>query len=325
VSTHRELGLTVPVSEVLDPDLWREGYAFNLVLGQGPRLAESQYLAGVGPACAPTLTAQTLRGREVEQVADEMEAYAAELPDNTIRMHLRAALSELEVKMQIPLGTVVCKATPVDEGLVKGVDYDKEVPRSVFLQSDMENYFRIDLPPSVISVERVRAYWFNQLMWSITAPSEVLRLEHTNSSLHLMPTTGSFLLIWPMPTLPVYTLMQHLVHRQHALPDVWAVDYTLGPVTKTGTVGHIELVLAHWARLKAAMTLLPLAGAGRTKGIASSSLSIDGLSKSVSLAGGGSQSIWTSVEQAYQKALDGIDLNRLIIYKRGLTIRGLEY
>ena len=316
----------MPVAEVLDPDLWREAYAFNLVLGQGQRLPESTYLTGVGGACVPSLGAQTLKGREVQQASTEMEEAAAELPDAAIKMHLRAALSELEVKMQIPLGTVVCKANPVDPGLVRGVDYDRAVPRLPFFQSDVESYYRIDLPRGVISVERVRAYWFNQLMWSIAGNDPTIVLEHaTVGSLHLMPSAGAMLLVWPMPTLPIYTLLQHVVHQQHVLPNVWAVDYTLGPTARTGEPAQIELILAHWARLRASLTLLPLAGAGRTKGIASASVGMDGLSRSVSLAGGGTMSIWASVEQAYQKALDSIDLNKLIIYKRGLYIRGLEY
>lgn len=326
VATHRNLGLTVSIAEILDPDLWRAGYAFNLVLGEGTRPVEDTLIAAAGAGCVPRVRAETMRGIEIETAVDETCTAAAELDDTTIRMHLRAAASEMEICLQVPLGTVVCKSTPIDDGLVRGNHYDREVPRLPYRTSDVANYYQINLPPGVISVERVRAFWFGQVVWTISGGSAAISLEHPGTaSLHLMPLTGALFALWPLTGTPIYSLMQHLISSPTPLPSVWAVDYTLGPVTGTGVPGHIEAVFAHWIRMKAALTLLPLAGAGRTKGIAGVSLGMDGLSESIQLAGGGSRSIWVALEDAYQRALDSIDLGKLAVYKRGLVVRGMGH
>lgn len=324
MTTHSSLGLTVAVSDLLDVAAWRESYAFNLALGPGAAPVEDELLDALRPGCAPQLTAQTLRGRETE--IGEVSTATDELPDATIRTHLRAAASSAERIIGIPLGTVVVKGEPVDAGLVRGVDYDRSEARRTYVQSDAENFYRIDVPPGTISVERVRAYWRGQLVWSIAGPStasSVLRLDRHHTRFHLIPAQGSLFALWPINDRPMITLMQTLLAGPSGIPDVWSVDYTIGPVAETGEVAEIEFDLAHWIRMSAALTLLPLASAGRTKGIAGASVDVDGLSQSVQLAGGGSRSIWMALEDAYRQAIADININRIAVNKRGLQIRGM--
>lgn len=304
---HRTLGLSVSVAEALDPKLWRERYAFGLVLGPGAPSRRSEALR----------QALTCAGKRAT-VGEDLCAAVNELPDEVIRWHLRAAASEIEVKLTLPLGIVVVKGSPVDDGLVRGVHYDREAPKLPFLESNRQNFYRIDLPHGVVSVERVRAYWFGQLVWTIEPDDGVLLLEHPGvSSLHLVPTVGSTLLVAaPTVTSPVYGPIQFLGGFQTTLPGVWSVDYTIAPTTKTGEVGQIEAVLAHWIYCKAGILLLALAGRGASKGLTSASLSLDGLSKSVGLP----PAINAALEDRLKEATDAIDWQALQTYKRGLRV-----
>lgn len=323
--SHRTLGLSVPVTEVLDPKLWRERYAYGLVLGVGDPPQEVSSIERI-LRCSGNRGARTAGGAAAGEVQDAAAVLARELSDDVIRWHLRAALSELEVKLKIPFGTVIVKSTPVDTGLVRGVHYDREAPRIPFLGLDQRNYYRLDMPAGVISVERIRAFWFGQAVWSLSAAdgnAELIRLEHPGtSSLHIMPTTAATLLV-AMPTLAsaAYGAMQMIGGFPSPLPDVWGIDYTLGPVTKTGEPGQIEAVLAHWCYCKAGIVLLSLAGQAQAKGISSASLSMDGISKSVALTNSVMYGINSAYEIRLKEAEEAIDWKALMMYKRGLRVR----
>ncbi|MHC4717920.1 MAG: hypothetical protein ACYS5V_13180, partial [Planctomycetota bacterium] len=103
----RTLGLSVPVSEVLDPQLWRERYAYGITLGPDPEAAAAASLSDA--LCS-------VNGGSADDVQAKLKDAISEIPDDVIRWHLRAAMSELEVKLGIPLGIVICKADPVDPG-----------------------------------------------------------------------------------------------------------------------------------------------------------------------------------------------------------------
>lgn len=315
---HARLGTTVPITEVLDPAMWRERLVYGVILGRGPAPAEDELLG--------VTRAKTAYGKQVEAgLAEGVEEFAEELPDETIRFHLRSALAVLERRIGMPMGRVVCKATPVDAGLTLGVDYDQEVPRLPYVMSDVLQHYRIDLPPGVISVERVRLYWYNQLTWTLTDTSSII-LEHPGtSSAHIMPTTGALFSIASLAASPLFQTfsLYQTVPTQGAarhLPAAWAIDYTLAPTTKNGVQG-LEADLAMWVYATAAVGLLAIAGQARTQGVASASIGLDGLSKSVSLAGGGQDHVHIALTRACQAILQGIDLNSVVTYKRGLRFR----
>lgn len=310
---HRTLGLTVPVSELLDPVKWRARYAYGLLLGP---TADPTVVAGL--SCKETRweTAQTAGGQAVQAaaVADVVD----EVPAETIRWHLRAAVSELEVKLGQPFGIVVAKSTPVDEGLIRGVHYDLEVPRRPFLRSDQMQWYKIDLPTGVLSVERVRAYWFGQKVWEVAAENIHLEWPGVGSS-HILPTSMSTLLISsPAMSTADYGAFQLIQGWTANLPAVWAVDYTLGPRTHSGAPGEVEAVLADWVYAVAGQKILAIAGTAAARGLQSMSLSIDGLSRSVSLPQGGINGL---AVQAFKDAETRIDWKALKLYKSGLRIR----
>lgn len=317
---YRTLGLTVPIAEVLDPQRWRDRYAHGIVLGEGEPTEQQDSIDKILGCKGSRGKAKTLAGREAAAAQELIDAVAKTLPEDTIRWHIKVALSELETRLGIPMGIVVRKSTPVDTGLVQGVDYDQEIPRLPFTRFNQQRFFRIDLPAGVISVERVRAYWYGQRVLSISTADgnkDLIQFEHPGiSSLHILPTNATTLLIstagwgsWQM----IYAL-------EGDLPHVWGVDYTLGPKARYGTVGDIELVLAHWALCKASITLLSIGGMAASRGLSSSSLSFDGISKSVSLQASAMYGINSALENRFKEATEAIDWKALKTYKKGLRV-----
>lgn len=316
---HRTLGLSVPVSEALDAAKWRERYAYGVVLGQGSTGALSAVERAL--RCRPGRASKTALA-DLEAQQNVVSDTAGQLPDDVIRWHLRTAASELEMRLRMPLGVVICKANPVDEGLQRGVDYDKAVPALPFMQSEQRNWYRIDLPTGVISVERIRTVVFGQTIWEITPDSGMIQLEHPGvSSLHILPVQGSTLLIaMPQMGTLAYGAMQLLDGAPTRLPGVWAVDYTLGPVTKTGEPGQIPAVLAHWIACRAGVMLLSIGGIAASRGLTSASLSIDGLSKSIGLQASAIYGINSALEQRLKEAEESIDWKSLRTYMAGIPV-----
>lgn len=290
-----DLGRTVNVREVLDPQLWRERYAFGLPVGQ------------------------TLDERKTAK------GLFAGIPDETIRWHLRAALSEAEMHLGVELGIEVLKARPVDDGLVKGRDYDREVERLPYTKAEEARFFRIDLPHGpVISVERVRAYYWDTLIWefSTTGSSGSLQnilLEWKKSgTLHIIPANMQAFMVTPNNAWGTWYTINL---STGPIPGVWAVDYTVGPNTKDRP-GEIPVVLAHWCYAVAGILLLSMGGLAQSKGLTSTSLSFDGFSKSVSLQASAIYGINSALEEALDKATKRIDWKALrSAYGRGMRVR----
>lgn len=301
--SERFLGLSVPVTEVLDPALWRERYAFGVLLGAIERSWQ-----------------MVNRGGDVHR---ELVKHVDAVPDTTIRWHLRAAMSELEVKLGVPMGVSICKSTPVDEGLVQGRDYDVEVPRTPYAVGDIEAWWRITVPASCISIERVRAYFFGTKIWEFSAAQG--NLEHIQlqwprqGQAHLLPTNLASIIIMPDGRTGVF----HTIYAGRTnVPSFWAVDYTVGPVDRrTGQPGHIEAVLADWIYCAAGIKILNLASIAVSKGVTSTSVAMDGVSRSVSLQASAMYGMNSCLEHVYDEAMKRIDWKALRAYKRGLRVK----
>jgi hypothetical protein len=324
--TRRVLGLSVPVTEVLDPVAWRERYAYGISLGPSRASGSSpssiaQLLCKSGKA-----TSLTEARAQLEKAQEKTNSLVDSLPDEVIRWHLRAALSELEVKLGMPMGVVVYKSTPVDDGLVEGVHYDRLYPRKPFLRSAAREYYKIDLPNNVISIERVRAFYFGDLAWEISAERDnldLVKLEWPKAaSAHLLPTLSTnILLTAPGIAGGNYGGWALMFGGLAKVPDVWAIDFTVGPRDQYGKVAQIEAVLAHWVYCVAGITLLSMGSLARSAGISSTSISMDGLSRSVALQASAIYSLSSSLEQRLKEATERISWEKLRTYKRGIRIR----
>lgn len=323
--TRRVLGLSVPVTEMLDPSAWRQRYAYGIALGpssggSGQRTSDLAQMLCRGEGKKSLVKEQDKLKDAQTQISELVDS----LPDDVIRWHLRAAVSELEMKLGIPLGVVVYKGTPVAEGLIQGVHFDREYSRKPFLQGHAKEWYKIDLPSNVISIERVRAFWFGQVVWEISAERDnmdMVKLEWPKaSSAHIIPTTMSNVLI-TAPGLGggSYGAWQ-MFSGTSKVPDVWSVDFTAGPRDQYGRVGHVEAALAHWCYAVAGILLLSMGGLARSQGLTSASISMDGLSRSIGLQASAIYGINSALEKALEDATKRIDWKAVRTYKRGLRV-----
>ncbi len=311
----RTLGLSVPVSDILDPELWKARYAVGI--------------QGFG---VPLEGAGTLTGALSTKVGtDALADLVGRIPNSTILWHLRVALSELQMKLNIKLGIEVIKSDPVDPGLVLGVHYDRFHPRIPYTRGETLQWFLISLPHKpVVSVERIRGFYFGQKVWEISDSQDnrsLIRIEHPKQgSIHILPTQLESLIITNNATgAGNYGIWETINLHTSPVPDFWAVDWTAGPVDVNGEVGKIEAVLAHWVYTVAGLTLLSIAGLAASKGLSSSSVSFDGISRSVSLQASAIYGLNSALEEVFRQTQKRIDWKQLRMQKQGLRIRKYSY
>lgn len=309
---YRTLGLSVPVTDLLDPQAWRERYAWGVALG--------------GTATTETLNSR-LRKATAEggsSAAREVRRLIDTMPDDVIRWHLRAAVSELELKLGMPLGMEVCKAPPLADGLRQGTHYDRQVGRLPYLGGNARNFYRIDLPAGIISVERIRGVYLGNVVWEVSTANgnqdNIVVEWGRQGIIHILPVALNATLVTQGGEYGAFWMLSRKVSP---LPDFWAVDYTRGPVSRHGgQPGEIEAVLANWVYCAAGLLLLSIGGLASTKGLQSSSISLDGVSRSINFASGGLNS---ALEKAFDDAMKRIDWKRLRSAKRGLRVIPLGY
>lgn len=311
---YRTLGLTVPVTEALDPKLWRERYAWGLHLGAATKTRsltdriEAAKCRAAAKKCGTT-----------EQ--DKLDDILAELPDEVVRWHLRAALSELEIKLGVNMGIQIVRSEPLDGA---SGHYDKLIGRLPYTHGEAITWFRIDLPDNnIISVDRVRGFYYGTKVWEVSNAQdnrELIRVEHKRAgSIHILPINLQSIAVTQGGNYGVWETI-HL-HRS-PIPDFWAIDYTTGPIARSGEVGKIEAVLANWVYAVAGILLLSIGGLAASQGITSTSTGIDGLSRSVSLQANG---INSALEARLKEATERIEWQRLRVAKRGLRVKMFSY
>lgn len=303
-ASSRTLGLSVPVTACLSPELWRERYAYGLNLGPSRRATVQERVAAAK------------RG----EPANPIDA----IPDDVIKWHLRAALSELEMKLGIPMGIEVVKSLPLDDGLRQGIDYDRVRPRLPYTRSETETWFRVDLPDmSIISVERIRAYYFRRLIWEFSESKGTMGQVHLEwpkqGVLHIVPTELQAVIVTQNGG--NYGVWETINSQATPVPDFWAVDYTTGPKSRDGKVGHVEAVLAHWVYCAAGILLLSMGGLAQSKGLTNTSISMDGVSRSIGLQASAIYGINSALEKAYETTMKRIDWNKIRTNKLGLRVR----
>jgi len=311
--TYEALGLSVPVTQVIDPKLWMERYAWGVSMGGGGSLVARAKAIAVAQA-----------GRGAAAVVEKiMERVFNEIPPRVIQWHLRAALSELEMKLGMPMGLEIVKSDPVDADERLGETYDREAARLPYTHAEAGAWFRIDLPPGVIRVDRVRGYYYGTKVWELSTKQgtdNMIRLEWGRQGvMHILPINMQAIIVTQGGNYGIW----HTIHtHQSPVPDFWSVDYVRGPVSKHGgAVGQLEAVLAHWVYCTAGQVILSMAGIAASKGLASTSLSIDGVSRSVGLQASAIYGLNSALEHMLDEATKRIDWKRVRAQKRGLRLR----
>ncbi len=318
---YRTMGLTVPVAEVLNVRLWRDRYAWGIPLAGSDAFTPKQQLV---EAC------QALNENDVQQ---QVQALVAQIPDHVIRWHLRAALSELEMRLAIPMGLVVVKSPDLDAHVVQGRDFDRLDPRRPWKFQDAMYHYRLDLPYNVVSVERIRAYMYGTRIIECdnngnNGPLSIGRIVlewPSQGSVHILPVNMSAIIQGPSMSDYALSIWELMFRQQRSVPDFWSFDYTLGPWDRmTHTPGQIEAVLAHWVYLRAGKLLINMAGTAYGQGIASTSLSFDGFSRTITTSQSAMYGINSAMELVFQGLTDSIDWRTIKRYKRGLKVFTLQ-
>lgn len=293
----KALGTSIPVYEVLTPKLWRDRYAHGMMLGHIERR-------------------QVLDGPPGERVK-QWQKVISEIPDELIRWHLRVALSDVELKLGVSFGIRRIVSPPTDD--LQPGSYDVVSSRLPFNRGMFESWGRLDLPYGpVLSVERVRAFFWDTKVFDISddiGNGNLIRVEHPRQkSIHLAPLQ----LIQQYPQVRFSVAYSPLIYSyNHPIPDFWAVDYTIGAVDNFGEPGKIEAILADYIYCSAALKIFAIASQNQGKGQASSSLSFDGISKSVTLVNGG---VFGLIHDEYEKTLERINWEKLAQSKKPLRV-----
>lgn len=290
----------VQIAEVIDANRWRRLYAWGLALVVDSSLAATLRAAGLTEARIAELT--------------------GELPDEVIQAHLQAALSEMGAKLGTRLETVRVTTPLAGETLPTG--HARGVPRPLLVSSDSDYALSLQLPEQVLGMVRLRAVFYGDVLATWSTEEELARLQVTDPRGGIV-RVGFTLEQWARYVSGWYTPWRQM-DQPPPISSFWYADYLSGFVAPytDGAPGSVPEVLDKWVATTASLTLLPLVGAANTGGAASSSISMDGLSRSVSLPDGG---IWGYYLRHLKEARDGINLDALrTLYnpRRVFSLRG---
>jgi len=277
------------ISEILNPDRWRD-FAWG-------------HIASRALAIDPHMDPAELNAVKAEA--------AGLLPDHVVTTQLCAALSELGAKLHARMNVQRVRSEPLDSTVsnVLGVDYDRGRDPIPYVKSMSEQFLRIDLGESVISVERVRFqnYGATVLNLDTVAQLDNIRIADRKAGIiHIMPTTGYLQIETAAGNEPLLMASRFRAFnydhssRNNTLPASWLLDYTTGPVDNaTGRTGFLDASLVNWIDAYAGVILFSLSGIAVGGGIASTSLSIDGISRSI----GTTASAMYGLNSAFEKVL----------------------
>lgn len=317
----RTLDLSVPIAQAIDPAVWRKYYGFAVSGATTGATSGSGLIGKYAALCGVSAT-------EAEEAAATINEV---LTDDAIRWHLRAALSELQVKLGVPMGITVIKSPPIDEGLIQGVDYDKVIPRRPYTHGEAEEWYRIDVPGPILSVERVRAFYYGQLIWEFSSDRDNINLIRTEwevpGSMHILPINFQSVIVTKsaLGGPGNYGVWHTLGAHRSPVPDFWGIDYTRGPLDRETGTPTLPVVLVDWVMSVAGVKLLSMEGIARSKGLTSTSVSFDGLSRSVGLQASAIYGLNSALEEVLRRNEERIDWKRLALYMKGLKPRMYSY
>lgn len=228
------------------------------------------------------LNAQYLRDTYLRGI-DLGAAWLGPSADLALERLLRTWLAVAERSLGVSLCGTRVRVMP-DEAAIRGTDYEVEVeplpyraPEGTPPAYDLWVRFR-----HVRSIDRVRVFQG----WDYDASAPPIAAFAT-----IAPTQVQYFPLERRVRVPAGAV------TQPELAQAWAIDYTYG-------LGAIPLEVVHWVCLVTAMEFLAIAGAGRdlTHGLARESLSMDGVTETLTYARG-DFGLYTGTIKAFQQEL----------------------
>jgi len=232
------------------------------------------------------------------------------MTDDAIQRHINNAFADLEHKLGVRLRRTFAKGNPIDDGLVIGDDYDIEQKRMPFHIEEARSYFKIQLPHNNIkTVDRIRAYIRGNLIWTFD-PNDFV-LEYLKAGvIHILPR--SFVGFSGSPGVFSGIYGDNVVNTSF-IPDFWSIDYSFG-------LDVPDPELTEWACLTACLVILPIASTAKNPGIASQTISYDGLTRTVNTTASAIYNLYSSQEDSFRKRVQQIDLPAKKQRLRGLKV-----
>jgi len=259
----------------------------------------------------PLITPKKLRARFLFGV-EIVDNDGNEMPDDTLQDYIDMAVSELEHDLDISIVRqehIGPSFTPEGDIIPGGGAEEKDFQSNDYWQW---GYFQLNNIP-VIQVKEVRAVYPNANILSY--PPEWYKLQRHDGILRLIPTAG---------TLSQFAVdaggqyFPEIFRNNGHVPLVWQIDYISGfddgkiPKDINAAIGLMAAIFA----LNIAGDLI--VGAG----IASESLSLDGLSQNVNTTSSAENHGYSAKVKEFQKQLFGESINSP---NRGLVRKLRDY
>jgi hypothetical protein len=230
----------------------------------------------------PLITVEQLKKRYVFGI-DTTDGQGNELPDEVWQSYIETAVSMLEHDLDINI---------VPKKYAGDCAEKKDYYANDYLQW---GYFRLNNIP-VISIEKFCAVYPSSPV--IDYPLEWLRLQKHDGIVRIIPT-GGFTAQFMVGAAGAF--VPELFRNQGTVPLLWEFEYTAG--FEAGKVPH--LINTAIGLLAAMIALNNLADLLLGTGISSQSISLDGMSQSVSLTASAENSTNSAKLKAYHTMLFG--------------------
>lgn len=286
----RDLGIDVPLAEVLDPVAWAETHFWPVL--------------------------ETLR--TTADVRQAGRSLLDSLPAAAVAWALRAGLSHVATQIGVDFGIVRYAAAAVSDGLVRGVDFDADAKPLPYNPSARSSHgYQLQLPSAAVSVSRVRWQMFGSTVLDIDADdSSTGTIQITD------PAKGAVLLRLPTSSsiAPVVGFWPALYGYSYTVPGAILVDWIGGMRSHGGQLGYVPAALADYVRTWAGIRICNQAGTFSTRGVTNASVSVDGISKSNSFQASAMYGVNSSLEAVYKEELKDLDLKAIRLYMRGFTV-----
>lgn len=318
------LGLSVHVTEIMDVERYRETFFFGTVL-ENAIVSSKDFIRTA--ADWYKLPPDKRPKSEAEARAIIVNTMRGNMPDDVILRHLGMALSRAEIQIGIPLEPRRIVMPPLDDGAKQGIDYDEVAPRISWRSSTADWWQRIELPNPVISVQRIRAVVGGTVSYTVAENDfEVIDFKGGIIAIHqIRPPAPTDTGYYPRYDVGTRDNLWRSALRMQASPFVpgyWSVDYTTGPMHQ-GRVGYIPAALQWYVWADAARYIWSESGIQISKGVASQTRSIDGISNTVSLTASAMYGLNSAIEQVIKEYKEGFPISIIRQQMRGLRIRGL--